>query len=67
MKWETGPKIHESFNFILQDPGDIDYWDGLIELEVPGEEGDPDLRTIKNFYEHLRKFIECKFDDDVKV
>ena len=59
MKWTEGPKPFEAFDFIPQDPGDVDCWDGLISAE--------DKRSVDNFCEHLHEFIECKFDDDAKV
>ena len=60
MKWTQGPKPFEAFQFVPQDPGDVDHWDGSISAE-------PNQRSVDKFNEHLQEFIECKFDDNTKV
>ena len=42
LKWTQGPELFEAIQFVLEDPGDVDCWDGLCSEE-------PNHRSVDAF------------------
>ena len=60
LKWTTGPKPFKAFQFVPEDPRDVDCWDGLCSRES-------NQRSVDESNELLRECIDRKFDEDAKV
>ena len=60
LKWNQGPKPFKAIQFVLEDPGDTDHWDGLCSE-------DPNHQSVDTFNGFIKRCINCWFDKDAKV